>query len=160
MPPLIKPRARAFTLVEVLVALTLMAVVVPVAMQGLHIASLAGEVSERKALAMRIADRVLNEAIVTGQGQSGQNGLEKAGSYEFHWTVRNEPWSPPPVAQSGSSLPNGVNQNANSANTMQQLTAEVTFTAKGAQQSVRVSTLVNATIQGGANPPPNMTPAQ
>ena len=40
-----QPRFKGFTLVEVLVALTLMAIVIPVTVQGLRLASLAGEVS-------------------------------------------------------------------------------------------------------------------
>jgi len=59
----------------VLVALAFMAIVIPVVLQGLRIASLAGEVSQRKALAARIAERVLNEAIVTGQFATTQSEL-------------------------------------------------------------------------------------
>ena len=62
MPSINQPVA-AFTLIEVLVALAVMAVVVPVIYQGMHVASLAGEVAERKAIAARIGDRVLYENI-------------------------------------------------------------------------------------------------
>ena len=46
---------RAFTLIEVLAALLLMAIVIPVAMQGMSIASRAGLLGQRKAAAMRVA---------------------------------------------------------------------------------------------------------
>ena len=133
-----------------------MAVVVPVAVQGLRLASMAGEVSQRKAIAASIGERVLNEAIVTGQGQSAQSGIEKAGpSYEFRWAIHNEAWSPPATASSLNS-PNGVNQNAINANTMQQLSVEVKFAAQGKNLSVRLSTLVNTSQSASANPPPPM----
>src|SRR5882762_4963509 len=53
-------RCAGFTLAEVLAALLFMAIVIPVAVQGLHIASRAGSVSERKAVGARIAERKLN----------------------------------------------------------------------------------------------------
>src|SRR4029453_13242471 len=65
----------AFTLAEVLAALAFIAIVIPVAVEGLRIANLAGQVSQRKAVAMRVAERVLNEMAVTGQMRSSaQNG--------------------------------------------------------------------------------------
>src|ERR1051325_2433688 len=68
--------ARGFTLAEVLAALAFMAIVIPVAVQGLRVASLAGQVGQRKAVAGRIAERVLNELSVTGQLQgSGTSGV-------------------------------------------------------------------------------------
>ena len=62
---LLAKRGRgAFTLAEVLAALAFMAIVIPVAIQGLRIANLAGQVGQRKAAAGRIAERVLNEWII------------------------------------------------------------------------------------------------
>ena len=64
-------RARAaFTLAEVLAALAFMAIVIPVAMEGLRVANQAGQVGERKAVAARIADRVLNERVLGGSSVS------------------------------------------------------------------------------------------
>ena len=78
-----------FTLAEVLAALALMAIIIPVALHGVHVASLAGEVAQRKTLATRIGERLLNETVVTRQwNQSVQNGTEQAGSYNFRWTIR------------------------------------------------------------------------
>ena len=54
----VKRRRAAFTLAEVLAALLFMAIVIPVALEGLRIASLAGQVGERKAAAARVAERV------------------------------------------------------------------------------------------------------
>jgi prepilin-type N-terminal cleavage/methylation domain-containing protein len=153
--PATKKYSRGFTLVEVLVALLLIAIVVPVTAQGLRLATLAGELSQRKAIAAHIGERVLNEAIVTGQGQSAQSGTEKAGPYEFRWTIHNEAWSPPATSSSLNS-PNGINQNVVNANTIQQLSVEVKFVAQGKDHSVRLSTLVNTSQSSSANPPPPM----
>lgn len=149
-----QPRFKGFTLVEVLVALTLMAIVIPVTVQGLRLASLAGEVSQRRAIAAQIAERVLNEAIVTGQG-SAQSGVEKAGPYEFRWSIHNEPWNPPPT-QASVTTANGINPNAVNASTMQQISAEVKFSAQGKDHSVKLSTLVNVSQQTSGSPPPQM----
>jgi type II secretory pathway pseudopilin PulG len=77
----------------VLAALVFMAIVIPVAVQGLQIASRAGQVAERKAVAARIADRVLNELLVTGQGQSSNpSGSVFEGVQEYVWRAGSEPW--------------------------------------------------------------------
>ena len=55
--------ASGFTLAEVLAALVFMAIVIPVALSGLSVASRAGEVSVRKAEAALVAERVLNENV-------------------------------------------------------------------------------------------------
>lgn len=116
-----------FTLAEVLAALLFMAIVVPVAMEGLHIASLAGAVAERKGEAARIAERVLNESLITTNwNQSMQSGSTIEGQREFRWTLRSDPWNQDP-AQS----------------VMRQLSVEVHFTAQNKEYSVKLSTLVD-----------------
>lgn len=115
--------AAGFTLAEVLAALMFMAIVVPVAMEALRIASAAGTVAERKAEAVRVAERVLNENIIMGNwNQSSQNGTISQNGHEFRWTLRNELW-----------------QDA----ALRQLTAEVTYSAQDRDHAVRLSTLVN-----------------
>ncbi len=87
-------RARAaFTLAEVLAALLFMAIVIPVALEGLRIASLAGQVGERKAVAARVAERVLNELALTGALPGGNNnGSLTEGPHEYRWTVESAAW--------------------------------------------------------------------
>ena len=117
-------RVSGFTLAEVLAALMFMAIVVPVAIEALRIASAAGEVAERKSEAVRVAERVLNENNVMGTwNQSSQNGMSVENGHEFRWTLRNEPW-----------------QDA----AMRQLTAEVTYSAQDREHAVRLSTLMNS----------------
>src|ERR1700683_344341 len=56
-----KRKRRAFTLIEVLAAMLFMAIVIPVAMEGLRMASLGGEVAQRKMVAARLASKIINE---------------------------------------------------------------------------------------------------
>jgi len=124
----------AFTLAEVLAALLFMAVVIPVALEGMHVASRAGSVAVRKREATRVAERILNESIITTNWNNGssQMGSVVEGIREFQWTLRNEPWN--------------VDQNAS---TMRLLSAEVTYASQGQNYSVRLSTLVDgATTMG------------
>src|SRR6266571_2064165 len=84
----------AFTLAQVLAALVFMAILIPVALEGLSIASRAGEVAVRKRDAALVAERILNENIVTTNWNTAvQNGIVRQGIREFRWTLRNEPWT-------------------------------------------------------------------
>jgi hypothetical protein len=122
-------RNSAFTLAEVLAALLFMAIVVPVAIEGLHIASLAGTVAERKGEAARVAQRILNESLVTTNwNQSEQSGTAIEGARQFSWKLRSEPWAQDP-----------------SQNVMRQLSVEVSFKAQNRDYFVKMSTLVEGT---------------
>jgi prepilin-type N-terminal cleavage/methylation domain-containing protein len=147
-------RRAGFTLAEMLVALGLIAIITPVVVQGLKLASLAGEVSQRKALAMRVAERVLNETIVTGRWTSaGQGGTEQAGSIPLRYTIRNEPWTALSGVTSVNTA-NGVNQGFVNANNLHLLSVDVSFPAQGQTYSVHLSTVVDITKQITANAPP------
>ena len=133
----VKNRRGGFTLIEVLAALLLMAIVVPVVARGLSIASMAGEVSQRKSLAARVAEKVLNQAIISGQwNQSGQTGVEMQGPYKFQWTIKNESWKPLAIVN-----------DALTENAMREVSVEVTFTAQGKKCLVHVATLINSQAQ-------------
>ncbi|MGD0351129.1 MAG: hypothetical protein ABSB84_12570 [Verrucomicrobiota bacterium] len=113
----------AFTLAEVLAAMLFLAIVIPAAVEAMHVASLAGEVAARKGVAARVADRVLNEGIVMTNWNLGtQNGTVTEGAKEFRWTLSSQNW---PV------------------DTMQLLTAEVKFSAQGHDYSVTLNTLAS-----------------
>jgi type II secretory pathway pseudopilin PulG len=145
---------EGFTLVEVLAALLFMAIVIPVALQGLQIASRAGEVAQRKTQAARVAERILNENIVTTNWtQSSQSGTVLEGTREFRWSLLNQPWSqnttnqiPAGTAASGQ-LASGqpkVSALATSQSTMSLLSVEVVYAVQNRDYSVRLSTLVNS----------------
>lgn len=124
-------RQAAFTLAEVLVAMLFMAIVIPTAVEALHVASRAGEVAARKSSAARVADLVLNESLVLTNWNGGvQNGTIQQGTMDFNWTLTSQAW---PV------------------DNMEQLTATVTFPAQGRNYSVELSTL--APLGGTPNQP-------
>jgi type II secretory pathway pseudopilin PulG len=116
-------RCAAFTLAEVMVAMLFLAIVIPVAVEAISTASLAGEVAARKGAATRVADRILNESLVTTNWSSSQGGTTTEGTLDFQWTLSNQIWP----QDSG----------------MQLVTAEVKFTAQGKDYSVKLSTLAS-----------------
>jgi prepilin-type N-terminal cleavage/methylation domain-containing protein len=124
-------RSKGFTLAEVLAALLLMGIVVPVAIQGMHIASRAGEVAARKGEAARIAQRVLNENVVTTNwNQSSQSGTVLEGLRRYRWNLHSDTWNQDP------------NQSV-----ILQLSVEVFYVAQNSEYSLRMSTLVDSTPQ-------------
>lgn len=119
-------RTAGFTLAEVLAALVFMAIVIPVVVEALHVASQAGEVAQRKTEAARVAERILNESIVTTNwNQSAQNGKVQDGQREFDWTLQNEPWNQDPIRL---------------------LTVQVKYTVQGRDYSVQLSTLADGSF--------------
>lgn len=122
--------ARAFTLIEVLAALLMMAIVIPVAMEGMSVVSRVGVLGQRKAAAMRVAERLLNELVIENQQQpqSSGSGTIADGDTTYPWTMRSEPWS---------------------EDAMLQLTVTVNFVVRGNTYEVSVSTLLPATPPAG-----------
>lgn len=114
-----------FTLIELLAALAVMAMVMPVAMKALAIANRAGQVAQRKAIAARVADRMLSEYVAGAQSKAGsQKGVVTEGAFEFDWNIRLEAWR---------------------EDTMRLVTCEVTYPVQGQQYNLAVSTLVSQT---------------
>src|SRR4051812_4984864 len=111
-----------FTLVEVLAALLMMAIIIPVAMEGMSVASRAGMLGTRKAAAMRITERVLNELIIENQTeQATTSGNVVDGDTNYPWSMKSETWSEDPMLH---------------------LTVTVTFTVQGNNYDVSASTLL------------------
>lgn len=118
-----KPAHSGFTLAEVLAALVFMSIVIPVALKGLNVAARSGQVAERKAEAGRVAERVLNESIITTNwNKSSMNGVALEGRHQFRWFLRNEVWREEP---------------------MHLLSVQVTYAVQGQQLDVRLCTLVD-----------------
>lgn len=104
-----------------------MAIVIPVAVDGLRIANRAGQVGQRKAVAARIAERVLNEVVITGQFRSTtQSGTVQEGVQAYQWFMRSEPWP---------------------MDAMLLVTVQVNFPVQGREFDVRLSTLVDNSTQ-------------
>ena len=121
---------RAFTLVEVLAALLFMAIVIPVAMQGVSVASRAGNLGQRKAAAIRVAERVLDEMLVTGEASSAAStGTLTEGDMSYTWTMTSTPWT---------------------EDAMTMVTVKVTFAVQGDNFEVSLSTLYDPAAGNGA----------
>gem|GEM_PF-374088 len=124
-----RPYQSGFTLAETMAALVFMAIVIPAAVEAVHVASGAGEIAVRKGEAAHVADRVLNQSLVMTNWNTGpQSGVADAGSDEFHWTLKSQNWP---------------------QDTMELLTATVTFSTQGRDYSVELSTLANLQTQAG-----------
>ena len=104
-------------------ALLFLAIVIPVAVEAISTASLAGEVAARKGAATRVADRILNESLVTTNWMSSQNGTTSEGTLDFQWTLTSQNWP--------------------QDSAMQLVTAEVKYLAQGKDYSVKLSTLAS-----------------
>ncbi len=116
---------RAFTLVEVLASLMLIALVVPVAMEAMAVASRAGELGQRKAAAVRVGERVLGELLLEGQLAAGaSSGVAQEGPFEYPWSARVENWP---------------------EDALQQVTVTVTFSVRGTAQEIALATLLPST---------------
>jgi hypothetical protein len=114
----------AFTLAEVLAAMVFIAIVIPVAVEGLRVASLAGEVAQRKMVAARIGNEILNELKVTGRlGNSSQRGVVRDQGLDYTWSVQTAPWTEDALSQ------------------MTLDTVKVNFPAQGRSYEVDLSTL-------------------
>lgn len=111
-----------FTLAEVLAAMLFMAIVIPAAVEGIRLAHEAGQVALRKTVAAQVAERVLNELVVTRQWQQGpQQGVVVDGPFRYEWR---------------SDLENWVDAS------MYLLTVQVTYTVQGRARVVELATLV------------------
>jgi Tfp pilus assembly protein PilV len=116
-----------FTLAEVLASLVFLAVVIPVAIEGMHVASGAGEKAARRNEAAIVAERLLNESVITGDWSSGvQNGVLRQGTHEYAWTLNNDIWTA------------DMNQSD-----MRLISVIVSYSAQGNDYEVRVGTLVD-----------------
>ena len=116
-------RSGGFTLAEVLAALLFMSIVIPVTVQGVRVASQAGQVGERRSAAARLADRLLSEMLATGTVQSGsRSGNLVESGRQYRWVLQSEAW----------------NQES-----MTQYTMRVYFQVQGVEYDASLSTLVD-----------------
>lgn len=116
-------RPAGFTLAETLAALAFVSVVIPVAVHGVRVANLAAQVAERRVVATRVADRVLNEIIATGRWNSAGSGTVQEGRHTFTWRSQAVAW-----------------QRA----TLRELTVSVTFNVQGVERVARAATIVDS----------------
>ena len=119
-----RPRTphAAFTLVEVLATLVLVAIILPVAMRGISLATAAAGHARRQVEAGALAETKMAELVAT----DGWQDSDLSGDFgDEHPAYR---WS----AEVGD----------RDEATLRQLDVHVTWTARGAERSVTLSTLV------------------
>ena len=115
-------RDAGFTFVEVLVAMVFMAVVIPVAVEGILMANKAGVVAERKRIAAQLADTKLTEMVLTEDWRYGTSDGDFDEDYpDYTWSVSDNAWDEEGLLE---------------------LTVVVSYMAQGKTYEVRLSTLV------------------
>lgn len=116
-------RARGMTLIEVLATVVLMAIVLPVAMQGVSLAVAASQNARQRTEAASLAESKLAQLVATGDWQYGLLSGDFGDDWpEYRWNGSAEPWQ------------NSV--------TLRQLSVRVTWTARGQERQVVLTTLV------------------
>ncbi|HYE19584.1 MAG TPA: prepilin-type N-terminal cleavage/methylation domain-containing protein [Tepidisphaeraceae bacterium] len=115
-------RSGGFTLMEVLAALLLIGLVLPVALDGIGRCVDAGSAAKRRAEAATLAEAKLNEVLVTATPNlatgSGEFGVEWPG---YKWDVQS------------------VSTDFN----LYEITVTVTWAERGGEKSLRLSTLMH-----------------
>lgn len=117
-----KKNERGFTFAELLAAMLFTALVIPIALEGIHLANRTSVYSERKITATRLAENKLNELVATQTwNQSTQQGqFENFAAYR--WELITEPWA---------------------MDDMTQLTIIVYFPVQSSEFHIQVSTLID-----------------
>jgi prepilin-type N-terminal cleavage/methylation domain-containing protein len=119
----IRRTAKGFTLAEVLAALAFMAIVIPVAVEGLRLASVAGQMGVRRTAAGQVAERVMNELLLNEKARgTTQSGVALEGVHEYRWSTRWETWPEDAISQ---------------------VTVEVIFNLQGRDYDLQLTTLVD-----------------
>ena len=122
-----------FTLVEILATFVLIALIIPVAMQGISLSMRLGVKSKRQMEAAGLAETKLSEMLLSGDyeegDQSGEFEDEESG-YDYSWDFAVDDW--------------------NEEESMQQVTMTVDWTdSVGTEHSVILSTLVYTESESG-----------
>ena len=122
---LLRPRSRrgAFTFVEVLATLTLVAIVFPTVMSGISISLQAGDFATHQAQAPSLAQSKMAELVAQGQWQQATLSGDFSPDYpDYRWNAQVSEWD-------------GVS--------LEQLDVTVSWRQRGRERSVVLSTLVN-----------------
>src|SRR5579862_2433153 len=119
----VKRETSGFTLVEVLATVVLMAIVLPVAMRGIGLATKVAGVAEHRAVAAQLAQSKLHELLATSGWQSGTlNGDFSPDQPAYKWRAEMQAWD-------GSSI--------------EEFDVHVLWTVNGREEQVTLSTLVD-----------------
>ena len=125
-----RPR-RGFTLIEVLAAMALTSICLPIAMRGISVCANIAADAKHRAEAAGLAEAKLNELLATQQYQGGI----MAGDFGTDWPDYR--WSAELVNWASAK----VNDNGN-GNTISELDIHVTWNGRANERSLTQSTLV------------------
>jgi type II secretory pathway pseudopilin PulG len=121
-----KARARAFTFVEILASMAFLGILIPVVVSALMVSNRAAVMAERSTIAAQLGENRLNEMMLadawTSESSRGDFGPDWQG---YRWEMAQSDWN------TGS---------------MTELTLDVFYSVQGREQSVRLSTLVNESL--------------
>jgi prepilin-type N-terminal cleavage/methylation domain-containing protein len=120
-----KRRSRAFTLIEVLATLMLMAIILPTIMRGITLAQQAADSSRHRTEAAGLAQMELDQIIAAQTWQTG----DQTGDFSPDWP--NYTWKSAVAPWPGDSTGAGIDE----------IDLTVNWNANGKQQSVVLSTL-------------------
>jgi prepilin-type N-terminal cleavage/methylation domain-containing protein len=117
-------RDDGFTLIEILATFVLIAIILPVAMNGISLAAKLANQAKRRVEAGTIAEKYLNDLVVSGDYEDGDQSGEASGdNTEYEWKFEVNDWS--------------------QEDSMQQLDLTVSWEGSGGwEKSVTLSTLV------------------
>lgn len=118
--------SAGFTLIEILTALAILAIVLPVAMSGIGLAARLAGLTRQRSIASTLAERKLNELVVTGSWNNGATGGDFSGNPGYSWQAATQTCSEP-------DLPNAD---------LTELDVTVTWRSTGRQHEITMSTLV------------------
>ncbi|MCE5228398.1 type II secretion system GspH family protein [bacterium] len=119
---------NGFTLVEVLAGMLFMAIVLPVAIEGITLAHRVGVVADKKREAARIAQSILDDAVATESWRDGDRNEDVGNDWPgFSYHLSSIDWT-----ETG----------------MTSVTVEVTFKAFGRDYSVSLATLAQTDTGG------------
>jgi len=115
----------AFTLVEVLAALMLIAIVIPVVMQGITVAANTASAARHRNEATGLAESKLAEIVATAQWQTGTLAGDFSPDWpDYRWEATVQPWA----------------QDTSDAS-LQQIDLRLIWNARGRENSLTLSTL-------------------
>ena len=123
-------RRMGFTIAETLAALVFVAIVIPVAVQGITLANRAGVIADRQRVAAQLADKLLAESVVTGSWLDGDQEADCGDDWpDYRYKLSSQAWE---------------------TDTMDVVTVEVFFQVQGREHSVSMSTLVQEPQSGSS----------
>ena len=136
-----------FTLIEVLATIALLAIVLPVAMQGISVATGVASTARHRSEAGALAESKMTELIVTQQWSTGGglNGDFGQDWPEYRWEAQVTGWNASQFVNSNTPTSTGgtaPDTGSAASNPPQQLDVRVVWRDRTGEQFVQLSTLV------------------